>query len=119
MASQLGIPMELIVEARRNPARLPVVLISLGVVLSVAALGLIIFKSPAGIFLHLHGSTPAYLYYSVLGAVVVFGLAVASFGYWVVPCDVDGWHAAGKTVLWVSILPLVLVLALGGRAFLK
>ena len=50
---------------------------------------------------------------------MVFGLAVASFGYWVVPRDVHGWHAAGKTVLWVSILPLVLVLALGGLAFLK
>ncbi|CAD6267313.1 unnamed protein product [Miscanthus lutarioriparius] len=118
MASQLGIPMELIVEARRNPVRVPVALISFGV-LSAAALALIIFKAPAGIFLHLHGSTPAYLCYSVLGAVVVFGLAVAPFGYWVVPCDVDGWHDAGKTVLWVSILPLVLVLALGGLAFLK
>jgi len=50
---------------------------------------------------------------------VVFGLAVASFGYWVVPRDVHGWHAAGKTVLWVSLLPLVLVFALGGLAFLK
>jgi len=56
MASQLGIPMQLIVEAR-----LPVALISFGVVLSAAALALIIFKAPAGIFLRLHGSTPAYL----------------------------------------------------------
>ena len=61
MASQLGIPMELIVAARRNPVRVPVSLISFGVVLSAAALALIIFKAPAGIFLRLHGSTPAYL----------------------------------------------------------
>lgn len=119
MESQLGIPMELIVEARRDPARLPVALISSGVALSAAALALIIFKAPAGIFLRLHGSTPACLYYGILGAVVIFGLAEVYFGYWVVPRDVVGWHAAGKTVVWFSLLPLVVVLALGGLAFLK
>ncbi|CAD6267314.1 unnamed protein product [Miscanthus lutarioriparius] len=111
-------------EVRHNPATLPVALISFGVVLSAAALALIVFKAPAGIFLHLHGSTPAYLYYGVLGAIAILGLAEASLGFWVVPRDdVDGddgsWHTTGKTVLWVSLLPLVLVFALGGLAFLK
>jgi hypothetical protein len=114
-----GALMRLIAEARLNPVRVPVALISFGIVLSAAALALIIFKAPAGIFLRLHGSTPAYLYYGVLTAVAIFGLTEASFGYWVVPRDVDGWHAGGKTVLWVSLLPLVLVFALGGLAFLK
>jgi hypothetical protein len=51
---------------------------------------------------------------------VIFGLAEASLDFWVVQRDdVDVWHAAGKTVLWVSLLPLVLVFALGGLAFLK
>jgi hypothetical protein len=109
-----GALVELIAEARLNPARLPVALISFGVVLSAAALALIIFKTPGGIFLRLHGSTPAYLYYGILGAIVIFGLVEASLGFWV-----GGWHTAGKTVLWVSLLPLVLVFALGGLAFLK
>ena len=71
MESQLGISMELIVEARSDPA-----LISSAVVLSAAALGLIVFKAPGGIFLRLHGSTPAYFYYGVLSAVVIFGRGV-------------------------------------------
>jgi glycerol uptake facilitator-like aquaporin len=98
-----GALLELISEARLNPARPPVALISVGVILSAAALGLIIFKAPGGIF----------------GAIVIFGLAEASLGFWVPRDDVDGWHATGKTVLWVSLLPLVLVFALGGLAFLK
>jgi hypothetical protein len=123
MTFPAGALLELIAEARRNPARLPVALISFGVVLSAAALVLIVFKAPGGIFLRLHGSTPAYLYYGVLGAIAIFGLAEASLGFWVEPRDdVDEggrWHTAGKTVLWFSILPLVLVFALGGLAFLK
>ncbi|OQU79409.1 hypothetical protein SORBI_3008G141000 [Sorghum bicolor] len=95
--------MELIVEARSDPA-----LISSAVVLSAAALGLIVFKAPGGIFLRLHGSTPADLW--------PWRLSAAG---WCRACDVDGWHAAGKTVLWVSLMTLVLVLALGGLALLK
>ncbi|KAG0521384.1 LOW QUALITY PROTEIN: hypothetical protein BDA96_08G155800 [Sorghum bicolor] len=125
-----GALLELIAEARLNPSRLPVALITFGVVLSAAALALIVFKTPGGIFLRLHGSTPTYLYYGILTVVLIFGLAEASLGFWVVvPHDDDddddvdgdgGWrNAAGKTVLWVSLLPLVLVFALGGLAFLK
>jgi hypothetical protein len=53
------------------------------------------------------------LYYGILIAVFVFGLFEASAGFWV-SNDVNGRRAAGKTILWVSILPLVVVAALGG-----
>jgi hypothetical protein len=64
-----GALLELIAEARLNPSRLPVALITFGVVLSAAALALIVFKTPGGIFLRLHGSTPTYLYYGILTVV--------------------------------------------------
>ncbi|KAF8667505.1 hypothetical protein HU200_052700 [Digitaria exilis] len=119
MAAILGEPIGLMAEARLNPARMPVALISLGFILSTAAAALMIFKAPGGVLLRLHGDTSGYVYYGILGGVVIWGFAEASFGYWVVPRDPDGWHAAGKTLLWVSLLPLVLVFALGGLAFLK
>ncbi|TVU03099.1 hypothetical protein EJB05_51369, partial [Eragrostis curvula] len=87
--------------------------------LGATALSLIVFKAPGGVFLRLHGSAPGFVYYGTLIAVVIFGLAEASFGFWVVPRDIDGWRAAGKAVLWISIFLLVFVAALGGLAFLK
>ncbi|TVU49534.1 hypothetical protein EJB05_00847, partial [Eragrostis curvula] len=118
MASQ-GRLIQLIAEARNNPAKLPVALMSLGVIISAAALALIIFKAPAGVFLHLHGRAPEFVYYGILIAVASFGLAETSFGFWVVPRDLNGWRDAGKAVLWASLVALVLVAALGGLAFLK
>ncbi|KAJ1266006.1 hypothetical protein BS78_08G117600 [Paspalum vaginatum] len=111
--------MELMIEAGQNVAKLPAAMVSFGVALTAAALSLIIFKAPAGILLRLHGSTPEYVYYGGLIATVAFGLVEAFFGYWVVPCDLNGWRAFGKTVLWISILPLLVVAALGGFALLK
>ncbi|CAN6343536.1 unnamed protein product [Urochloa humidicola] len=110
---------ELISEASHNVAKLPAALVSCGVALSSAALSLIFFKAPSGIFLRLHGNTPQYMYYGCLVPVAVFGLAQATFGYWVLPRDQDGWRAIAVTMLWFSIFPLVLVAALGGGAFLK
>ncbi|OEL38715.1 hypothetical protein BAE44_0000266, partial [Dichanthelium oligosanthes] len=95
-------------EASHNVKKLPVALISCGVSLSAAALSLI-FKALGGTF-DLHGgSTVHHLVYGFL----------ASFGYWVVPRDLDGWRATAKTMLWFSIFPLVVVAALGGFVFLK
>ena len=111
--------MELVAEAGRNPATLPVALITLGVVQSAAGFSLIVSRPPGGIFLRLHGSAPGYLYYGILSTIVILGLAEASFGYWVVPRDLDGWRAIAKTTLWVSILSLVLVSALGLGVLLK
>uniref|UniRef100_A0A8I6Y9B9 Uncharacterized protein n=1 Tax=Hordeum vulgare subsp. vulgare TaxID=112509 RepID=A0A8I6Y9B9_HORVV len=95
---------------------LPRALISCGVLKAAAALCLLLFKAPGGIFLH-HGRGLLYLYFAVLIAVVVFGIMEALVGVWV-SGELDGRHAVGKTVLWVSILPLVFVAALGGFGIL-
>jgi hypothetical protein len=50
--------------------------------------------------------------------VAVFGFAEATAGFWVSGDQVER-RAVGKTFLWVSILPLVLVAALGGFVFMK
>ena len=49
-----------------------------------------------------------YAYYEIFGAVAAFGLGEASTGF-----SVSG-DPVGMTVLWVSILPLVIVAGLGG-----
>ncbi|KAL6843801.1 hypothetical protein ACP4OV_026372 [Aristida adscensionis] len=65
-----------------------------------------------GIFQH-HGEALVYLYYGILIARVIFGLVEASSGFWV-SGDLTNRRAVGKTFLWVSILPLVLVAGLVG-----
>uniref|UniRef100_M8BZB3 Uncharacterized protein n=1 Tax=Aegilops tauschii TaxID=37682 RepID=M8BZB3_AEGTA len=107
----------LISAACRSADKLPGALISGGVVEAAAALCLIISKAPGGIFLH-HGKAPFYLYYGILIAVFAFGLVKASAGFWV-SGDMAGRRAAGKMILWVSILPLVVVVALGGFVVLN
>jgi hypothetical protein len=67
----------LIPDAYRNAERLPVALISGGVVETVAAIFLAFFKPPGGLFEH-HGKAPFYLYYGILGFVAVFGFAEAT-----------------------------------------
>ncbi|CAN6348206.1 unnamed protein product [Urochloa humidicola] len=111
--------LEAMSNASHDTSKLPAALIWFGIALSAAALSLIIFKAPGGIFLRLHGSTPVLLYYGSLVAIVIFGLVEASFGYWVVPRDLEGWRIIARTMLWFSILPLVLVTALGGSVYLK
>ncbi|XP_062224932.1 uncharacterized protein LOC133923660 [Phragmites australis] len=108
---------DLISQALRNVEKLPAALITSGIVQAVAALALSIFKAPGGIFLH-HGKAPFYLYYSILIAVVIFGFAEASAGFWV-SGDLVGRRAVGKTIMWISILPIVLVAGLGGFGILK
>ena len=67
--------------ARHTVAALRTALISVGVVLLAAALGLVFFKAPGGIFLRLPGSrAPALVYYCLLGVVAAFGFAEASLG---------------------------------------
>ncbi|KAF7081633.1 hypothetical protein CFC21_085554 [Triticum aestivum] len=106
----------LISEAFSDRKNLPRALISCGVLKAAAALCLLLFKAPGGIFLH-HGSGALYLYFAVLIAVVVFGIVEALVGVWV-SGELHERHDVGKTVLWVSILPLVFVAALGGFSFL-
>ncbi|CAL4965693.1 unnamed protein product [Urochloa decumbens] len=95
-----------------NPEKLPGALILCGILEAAAALSLIFFRVPGGVFLH-HGDTLVYVYYGVLVAVVVLGLAEASVGFWI-PGDLNGRHAVGMVVLWFSILPLIIIAALGG-----
>ncbi|KAF0892530.1 hypothetical protein E2562_016830 [Oryza meyeriana var. granulata] len=107
----------LISEACRNAEKLPAALISCGVVEAAVAISLAAFKAPGGVFEH-HGKAPFYLYYGILVGVAVFGFAEAWAGFWVTG-DLTGRRAVGKTILWVSILPLVLVAALGGFVFMR
>ncbi|KAL6847324.1 hypothetical protein ACP4OV_023177 [Aristida adscensionis] len=105
--------------ARHTVPALRTAEISIGVVLLAAALGLIFFKPPGGVFLRLPGRAPAIVYYGILGVAAVFGFVEASIGFWVVPRDMDGdWRATvGEVVLWFSLFFLALVAALGGLSF--
>ncbi|XP_052151274.1 uncharacterized protein LOC127769697 [Oryza glaberrima] len=107
----------LIPDAYRNAEKLPVALITGGAVEAVAAIFLAFFKAPGGLFEH-HGKAPFYLYYGILGFVAVFGFAEATAGF-CVSGDLAERRAVGKTFLWVSILPLVLVAAFGGFVFMR
>ncbi|XBJ04588.1 hypothetical protein VPH35_023499 [Triticum aestivum] len=107
----------MISDACQEAEKLPGALISCGVVEAAAALCLIISSPPRGLFLH-HGKAPHYLYYGILVAVVIFGLFEASAGFWV-SGDVVGRRAVGKTIMWVSIVPLVTVAALGWLVILN
>uniref|UniRef100_A0A0D9ZQV8 Uncharacterized protein n=1 Tax=Oryza glumipatula TaxID=40148 RepID=A0A0D9ZQV8_9ORYZ len=116
MASLINI-LALISEACRSAEKLPAALISGGVVEAAAAIFVAFFKPPGGVFQH-HGKAPFYLYYGIIGGVAIFGFAEAWAGFWV-SGDLSGRRAVGKTILWVSILPLVLVAALGGFVFMR
>ncbi|CAN6276966.1 unnamed protein product [Urochloa humidicola] len=107
----------LISEACCNVEKLPVALISAGIAQASAALALALFKAPGGILLH-HGMAPVYLYYGILISIVIFGLVEAYAGFWV-SGDRNGRRAIGKTIIWISIFPIVLVAGLGGFVVLK
>ncbi|TVU49554.1 hypothetical protein EJB05_00867, partial [Eragrostis curvula] len=109
--------MDLLAEARNNSARLPAALMSFGSIITTAAVALSLSKPPGGVFLHLPGRASGFVYYGLLIAVASFGLAEMFFGFCVVPRDLNRWRAAGKAVLWASLVALVLVAALGGLAF--
>ncbi|XP_052152661.1 uncharacterized protein LOC127770932 [Oryza glaberrima] len=107
----------LISEACRNADKLPAALITGGAVEAVAAIFLAFFVPPGGLFEN-HGKGPFFLYYGILVAVGVFGLGEASAGFWVAGNLADR-RSVGMTILWVSILPLVIVAALGGFIIFK
>lgn len=108
---------DLICQALRNVEMLPAALVTSGVVEAAAALALAIFKPPGGIFQH-HGKAPFYLYYVFLFTTVIFGIVEASIGFYV-SRDLNNRGAVGKTVMFISILPIVLVAGLGGFVVLK
>ena len=102
----------LISDSVGNPEKLPASLIVCGGVLAAAALCLAIFKAPGGMFLS-HGEAFLFLYYGALITVVIFGFAEAFAGLWLAG-DLTSRQAIGKTILGVSIFPLVIVAGLGG-----
>ncbi|KAF7112139.1 hypothetical protein CFC21_112087 [Triticum aestivum] len=118
---ELGLELELessvvgaIVEASLDREKLPAMLLLCGVLEAAGALWLLVYRGPGGVFLH-GGKVVFYSYYTILVALVLFGCAEAWAGLWVNqrPCD---RRAVGRTVLWCSILPLVLVAGLGAFA---
>jgi hypothetical protein len=98
--------------ASHDASKLPAALVSCGIFLIVSALALVVSKSPGVVLVTWHGSAAAYTYYAVLAGTVALGLAEASFGFWVVPRDLQRWNLTAKILLSFSILPLAVVLAL-------
>ncbi|XBI14219.1 hypothetical protein VPH35_140835 [Triticum aestivum] len=103
-----------IAEASLDRDKLPAALLLCGVLEAAGALWLLVYRGPGGVFLH-HGRVVFYSYYAILVVLVLFGCAEAWVGLWVNqrPCD---RRAVGRTIVWCSILPLVLVAGLGGFA---
>ncbi|CAL5030011.1 unnamed protein product [Urochloa decumbens] len=88
-----------------------------GVFLSSSALALAIFKAPPSAVSGSPFELPGYAYYGILIGTVLFGLAEASFGFWAVARDPERWGGIAKFLLWITILPLCVVVALGSLAF--
>ncbi|KAL6843809.1 hypothetical protein ACP4OV_026380 [Aristida adscensionis] len=99
-------------KAHRDAERLPAALVSSGVGQAAAVFGLCVFKALGGIFLR-HGEAAVYLYYGILIAILIFGLFEAFAGLWV-SGDLINRRAVGKTIMWISVLPCVVVGGLGG-----
>nr|CAB3485792.1 unnamed protein product [Digitaria exilis] len=95
----------MISEACRKVDKLPAALITGGIVQAAVALALAIFRPPAEV--------PLYLYYGILVVVIIFGLVEASAGFYV-SGDLHRRRTIGMTILWISVLPIVLVAGLGG-----
>jgi hypothetical protein len=101
-------------------AKLRRVLVGGGVGKAAAALYMMLFRAPAGLFL-LSGSLFR-AYYCVLSAIVLHGVAEAWTGLWLFhddPAPPPRRHAVGVAVLSASLLPLLLLAAVGGFAVLK
>ncbi|RCU61690.1 hypothetical protein SETIT_J025600v2 [Setaria italica] len=96
--------LRLISDAFGDMEKLPAVLILCGGVLAAAALRLAIFY---------HGEPPFYLYRGTLITLVIIGFMETCAGLWLTG-DLTGRQDTGKTILGFSILPLIIVAALGG-----
>ena len=108
----------IIAEAGQDVTAAAAALMITGIFLGSSGLALAIFKAPPSAAAS--GSpfqVPGYAYYGVLADTVLYGLAEASFGFWAVARDPERWAGVAKFLLWVSILPLCVVVALGSLAF--
>ena len=104
------------VDASHDATKLPRIMVSGGISEAAAALYLALFRTPAGLFVRT--STLFYSYYGVLVVIVLFGLAEAWAGLWV-SHDPLRRRVVGMTVLWVSVLTLLLLAGVAGHAILK
>ncbi|OEL24804.1 hypothetical protein BAE44_0014178 [Dichanthelium oligosanthes] len=104
------------VEATLDVGKLRRVLVAGGVGQAAAALYMVLFRPPAGLFL-LSGSLFR-AYYCVLAAIAVLGVAEAWTGLWLSHNDPvpPRRRAVGVAVLWASLLPLLLLAGIGGFA---
>jgi hypothetical protein len=103
------------VDASHDPTKLPRVLVTAGIAEAAAALYLMLFRSPAGLFFLT--KFLFYSYYGVLAAVFLFGVAETWAGLWI-SHDPLRRRAVGMTVLWVSVLPMLFLAGIGGHAIL-
>ncbi|KAM0877863.1 hypothetical protein ACQ4PT_035244 [Festuca glaucescens] len=103
-------------DAVRDETKLQRALVGGGATMSSAALFIALFRAPGGVFLRNKLLVDAY--YPILAVVFVFGAVEVAAGFWVAG-DPRRRHGKGKVVLWASVVPLVLVTALGGFAVLK
>ena len=87
-----------------------------GAFLGSSGLALAIFKAPPSAASGSPFQVPGYAYYGFLAGTALFGLAEASSGFWAVARDPESWAGIAKFLLWVSILPLCVVVALGSLA---
>ncbi|CAN6240699.1 unnamed protein product [Urochloa humidicola] len=108
-------------EATLDVAKLRRVLVAGGVGQAAAAVYMMLFRPPAGLFLLSRSLFRAY--YCVLAAIALFGVAEAWTGLWLShdddPAGPPRWRAIGVAVLWTSVLPLLLLAAVGGFTVLK
>ncbi|KAF0892526.1 hypothetical protein E2562_016827 [Oryza meyeriana var. granulata] len=92
-----------IAEACLDENKLPGALISCGVLQAAAALSLVFFIAPGGIFGH-HARALHWLYYGILVTVVLVGFVEASLGFWVAG-DLVNRRAVGRTsLLTITVL---------------
>jgi hypothetical protein len=80
-----------------------------GVLEAAAALSLIFFRVPVGVFLHLHGDKALiYIYYDALVVAVALGLMEVSADFWV-SCDLNGRRGVEIVILWLYILHVIVI----------
>ncbi|CAL5030321.1 unnamed protein product [Urochloa decumbens] len=108
-------------EATLDVAKLRRVLVAGGVGQAAAAVYMMLFRPPAGLFLLSRSLFRAY--YCVLAAIALFGVVEAWTGLWLShdddPAGSPRRRAVGVAVLWVSVLTLLILAAVGGFAILK
>lgn len=109
--------LQAIADACLDDNKLPGALISCGVLQAAAALSLVFFIAPSGVFGN-HGKALHWLYYGSLVTVVLVGFVEASVGFWVAG-DLANRRAVGRTMLLVCLFSLIFVVTLWGSVLVR